>query len=157
MVSCLLTYIIVSLLGRKKPFDMDRMLHRGKYSLESERSSVEKINMVPEWKKSLGLTGKLGWKDKLTYSISYSYVFICLVLSIGGTVLHFTLGTNNNNWLSFWHIFVWFYLAIIILITLWLGIGGVYDLKKMFMLLKTVKKDSRDDGTVVNHCNLDEL
>ena len=35
MVLSLLSYILVSLLGPKQAFDMDRMLHRGKYAVKT--------------------------------------------------------------------------------------------------------------------------
>ena len=56
----------------------------------------------------------------------------------------------------FWHGFIWVFFVLTIVLTVWLGIGGFIDLKRLYKALKTVKQDDRDDGTVVGHHNLDE-
>ena len=38
IVAVIVSYLLVSLLGKPKPFNMDRMLHRGKYAIEGEAS-----------------------------------------------------------------------------------------------------------------------
>ena len=42
------------------------------------------------------------------------------------------------------------------LTTIWFTIGGLQDLKKMFSLLKTIKRNDLDDGTVIDDHNLNE-
>jgi hypothetical protein len=43
-----------------------------------------------------------------------------------------------------------------IVTTVWFTWGGTRDLIHLFRALPHVKRDARDDGTVVNHHNLDE-
>ena len=40
--------------------------------------------------------------------------------------------------------------------SLWLSIGGLRDLRYMYAQLRSVRRDARDDGTVIDHHNLDE-
>jgi hypothetical protein len=56
----------------------------------------------------------------------------------------------------FWKYFCWVMLGIMMVLTVWLGVGGFRDLGALFRQLRLVKRDARDDGSVVGHRNLDE-
>ena len=62
----------------------------------------------------------------------------------------------NRVWLKFWHIYVLIGLTFAGIITVWMTFGGISDIIKMYVSLKKIKRDSLDDGTVVNHHNLED-
>jgi hypothetical protein len=57
----------------------------------------------------------------------------------------------------------WYYTAIVMPIVLgvvtsvWYTVGGIVDLPKHFHGLRTVKRNTHDDGMVVDHRNVDEI
>ncbi|MGF0039109.1 hypothetical protein ACQRE0_22415, partial [Victivallis vadensis] len=58
-VLSILLYVAVSLLTCRKPFDFDRMLHRGKYNLEHHTAADAEPTGNPgflRWKTLLGIT-----------------------------------------------------------------------------------------------------
>ena len=83
-------------------------------------------------------------------------MFLFLGGFIVGAVWYWVFGISDEGWLSFWHGFIIVLGVIMVALILWLTIGGFYDLKKLFVLLRAGKKDDRDDGTVIGHHNLDE-
>jgi SSS family solute:Na+ symporter len=155
MMICTASYIIVSLLTVKKAFNMDRMLHRGAYAIESEKTPEDNVGLA-NWKKVLGFSKNLRLDDKFIIYGAYSYMLISLAVVLGGIVYHTFIGIPDKFWMSFWHCYVWVFFVLTIVLSIWLGIGGFVDFRKLFKALKTVKHDDRDNGTVVNHHNLGE-
>jgi SSS family solute:Na+ symporter len=155
MITCTVSYIFVSLLTTKKAFNMDRMLHRGEYAIESKKTPEEIVGLT-NWKKVLGFSKNLRLEDKFIVWSAYSYIFISLVVVILGIVYNIFFEIPDKFWMIFWHGFIWVFFVLTIVLTVWLGIGGFIDLKKLYKALKTVKQDDRDDGTVVGHHNPDE-
>ena len=54
--------------------------------------------------------------------------------------------------------YVWmiFIISAFFIVTLWQTIGGLKNFREMFRMLRTIKRDDHDDGTVVQGHNLDE-
>ena len=48
-------------------------------------------------------------------------------------------------------------LLLTIIITVWVAIGGLKNLKEMFVTLETLERDEADDGTVVGHQSLTDI
>ena len=156
MAGSCITYIVVSLLTSKHSFNLDRMLHRGQYAKTKGDSKDDYSIGKPTWKQAMGFDKKQPLHDKLIYAGSYSFILILLVVIVAGTIINLIFDVKDEYWLSFWHGYLWVLFVTSTLITLWLTIGGFGDLKKMFYQLKIIKRDDRDDGTVVDHHNLDE-
>ena len=152
-ISCILIYIMVSLLTFKKPFDLDRMLHRGKYAVEGDESVEDEVG-IAKWKKVLGLDKNIPFDDKVIMFVGYSYVGLSMLMVGGGGIYHLVIGISNAGWLKLWHCYIWFSAVYLVAVATWFGIAGFFDMKKMFAMLKIAKQDSRDDGTVINHHNL---
>jgi SSS family solute:Na+ symporter len=155
MLTSTACYITVSLLTVKKAFNMDRMLHRGEFALASEKT-LEDIECLANWRKVLGFSKNLRLDDKFIIYGSYSYMLISLAVVLVGTVYHVFFGIPDKFWMAFWHGYIWVFFVLTIVLSIWLGIGGFIDLRKLFRVLKTVKQDDRDNGTVVHHHNLGE-
>ena len=145
MVFSILSYIIASLVsGWNKSFNMDRLLHRGKYAVEGDTPIMKRglavLKMGPHF--SLG--------DKIIFVGSTGYA---LLLSGGvflGTIYMLNTEIPDSSWLLFWKIFSWALLFVSAIVAVWLGVGGIRELKVMFQLLRTVKRDASDDGSVAD-------
>ena len=154
-VVCALTYVVVSLLTQKETFNLDRMLHRGRYAIEQEKTPEDDLR-TPYWKKAIGFSRDMSWDDKLMIVCAYSYAFLALGTVLLGTIWHLCFGISDEMWLAFWHGYCWFFFGFLIIFTIWLGIGGCFDVKKLFSMLGTAKRNDDDDGRVVDHHNSDE-
>ena len=147
MVASSLGYIAVSLFSRQEPFNMDKMLHRGKYAIEQD-ISPEDEQQVANWKSVLGLGKNLSLDDKMIMLVAYSYLSLSLVVVVIGSIYHFTVGIPDEMWLSIWAIWMCAFFVLSIVLTIWLAIGGAFDLRSMLKTLSTLKRDHRDSGMV---------
>jgi hypothetical protein len=145
-------YVIVSLATCKKPFNMDKMLHRGIYSVEETTYVPEKVTLKNFFfNKVLGFDNQYTTGDKvLAWSVflySFGYTFLLSVIAV-----------IIWNWITPWPSHYWGYYffinqllvtGIIALIsTFWFGICGTKDLFRLFRDLETKKTDSSDNGRV---------
>ena len=139
-------YVVVSLLGGKKEFNMDKMLHRGKYTVEEE---MKIVNEAPQkgWK-VFGMGKEFTKGDKFIYITTYVWTFLWVVLFVIGTLYNLSVDVEDTSWMEFWKIYVYINLAISIVVIIWFTIGGVKDMKDMFVQLKSQKIDEHDDGFV---------
>lgn len=141
-----LVYVLVSFLGKKQEFNMDKMLHRGKYVIKEETIIVDKVPQKG-WK-MLGMGKEFTKGDKVIYIAAYIWTFIWVAIFIIGTIMNFTSKVPDSSWLEFWKIFVIANLIASIVIVIWFTLGGIKDLKDMLNRLNTMVRDHSDDGTV---------
>jgi SSS family solute:Na+ symporter len=141
-----LIYIIVSLLGKKQEFNMDKMLHRGKYAIKSETVIVEKVPLKG-WK-MLGMGKEFTKGDKVIYIAAYTWTFIWVVVFVIGTIYNLTANIPDSSWMTFWKVFVLINLIASSFVIIWFTIGGIRDFKDMLQRLKTMVRDHKDDGSV---------
>lgn len=155
MAGCI-GYFVVSLLDNQKPADMDKLLNRGKYALETEeeelvaRGATDKpIHTV--WK----LIGVNSHEFSRIDKVIFLGVFLVNVWFFGINFFLLVLGwlsrMTPKSWLS-WH---WILLGqemfLAILFIVWLSIGGLIDLKRLYRKLKKVNRDLYDDGRVLSN------
>jgi len=148
IVVVIISYACVSLLGRRRPFNLDRLLHRGEYAIAGEES------LAMEGRRTL--LEKLGWtkeftpSDKIAAGITLGWPLVWFVIFIVGNAWHLLKqgGLPKESWLAFWHYWTWFIYASSIAVTVWFIIGGLYDVKYMYRQLRTMKVDESDDGRV---------
>ena len=147
MAAASVIYVTVSLLaGKRKRFDMDRMLLRGGFAVREETRIVE-AQPLRGWK-VLGMGREFTRGDKLIYVITYAWTFAWVVVFIIGTVLNLAGGVRNGPWFGFWKTYVWIYLIASIAVLLWFGTGGFINLAEMVRSLRTMKRDHGDSGFV---------
>lgn len=155
-VASILSYVLLSLLFPPKKINLDRIFHHGKYAVASD-SDVEDIE-APQarWREVLGIDKRLTLEDRFIIGFAYSYIVLALVIIGIGTLLHFTVGISDEAWFTFWRGFSSVFFCLSILFGLWLSIGGIIDLRKLFKTLGAAKRDDTDDGRVRDDYHLDE-
>jgi SSS family solute:Na+ symporter len=140
-------YVAVSLLtGRKKAFDMDRLLHRGKYLVREEYTVVDAVP-VKGWK-VLGMGGEFTRMDKVIYVATYAWTASWVVVFVVGTVLNLTREVPDAAWMQFWKTYTMIFLVVSVVVIVWFSIGGIVNLKEMVRTLKLMKRDHGDSGFV---------
>ena len=148
MVISTVTYAGVSLLtNRGISFDLDRLLHRGVYR-DDATPMIDDDPKVSLWKRICGITPEFTPRDRLTVYLLFGWIFawfgacvVMIALSISGKI-------GNADWASFWKTYLMALFGLLVFTTVWLGMGGIRDLRTMFRLLREAHADASDDGTV---------
>ncbi len=159
MVVTLVLYFGLSLLTRREPFNMDRMLHRGKYHREGKEVVKEKLSFKTVFKSLIGIDSQYTTGDKaLTWSVfiwSFGWGFGSFITLI----IWNKISPWPNNWWANWFFFCNFILAGIIGIvsTIWFTIGGTVDLNRLFKRLRENEFNVLDDGRVIGHISADDV
>jgi hypothetical protein len=149
MASSLVAYIVISLCG-KTVCNMDHLLHRGKYAVEGEATednSPVRENMVKTWWNKF-VTKEFTIRDKILYLATLGWATVWFGVFIAGCIYNSFHKISDQAWLTFWHVWLVVTFWSSIAVALWLLVGGMNDLKKMFMALKKRKVDFTDDGWV---------
>ena len=147
MVTSCALYIVISLLGPKSDFNIDKMLHRREYA-----DSQSEIQDTSTWLTKLGISKQLSLQDKMTYILCIGWTVLCFGVFIVGTIYNafFNKNVSDESWLRFWHIWVGASCLIGVLVTIWLTSGGIKDMILMFKRLSALDRNYSDDGTVIN-------
>jgi len=144
-VTCITLYIIVSLVGKKVHFNLDKMLHRGRYAADGEQ-----IDLPKTFLERVGITSNFKFGDKfVAYGMMVWSLGWCLVAIIT-TIYYFIFGISFDGWMNFWKVYVWLTFVLGTGIIIWFAIGGLFDLKHLFRMLSTVRRDDNDNGTVAS-------
>lgn len=149
MVLAISGYIVGSYLTYK-PYNLEKLLHRGKYSdgVELRKESWTLRNL---FSKLIGITPEYSRGDKFIsymiflYSFGYQFVFSFLLVVIWNAI---------SPWpKSWWN--AYFYTttiavpaAIGCITTVWFTIGGIMDAKRLFVDLANRTEDPNDNGQV---------
>jgi len=146
MGSCAFAYVVVSVLDNSEPFNMDKLLNRGKYAIEGEKKIINE-NTELGWK--IFLMGEEFTKgDKLIYILNYVWTGIWTLVFIVGTIYNLSNEVSDASWMFFWRNYIYIFIVISLVIIVWFTVGGFHDLKIMMDKLKTEKRDHHDDGWV---------
>ncbi len=143
-----LMYVLVSLLGRTPPRDLDHALHRGKYVVAGE---MEVVDAAPSrgWK-MLGMGKEFTRGDKVIYIATYVHTAIWITIFIIGTIYNLHHDVADERWASFWKVYFYIQVTISIFVMIWFSIGGFRDIGAMLRRLRVMKRDAMDDGTVLD-------
>ena len=159
IIISLTLYISLSLLTGKQPFNMDRMLHRGKYHREGKKSEQAAWSFRTFVPRLMGIDSQYTKGDKvLAWSVfiwSFGYGFGCfLTIVIWNTIYKWP-----NHWWANWFLINNLIVAGIIGVvsTVWFTIGGTRDLVRMFKRLDEKEDNLLDDGRVVGHVSADDV
>ncbi|MDG1223185.1 MAG: sodium:solute symporter [Candidatus Marinimicrobia bacterium] len=146
MASSSISYIAVSLLFPKKPVNMDKLLNRGKYSIDGEVNIVDEQVKIG-WK-ILGMGKEFTKNDKLIYILNYAWTGLWTLVFIIGTIYNLSNPVSDDAWMKFWEYYIYIHLVLSGIVLVWFTIGGFNDLKSMITALQSEVRDHGDDGWV---------
>ena len=143
-------YLVVSLLGPRTECDLDKILHRGKWSVdgsapvdEGPRTFMEKLGFDKQFK---------GWDRPIAYVTVAWPLFFTILFVVGTSYAVWREGIGDpipdSTWLIWWHWWTWIILFVSVGILAWLSIGGFIDLRRLFRSLRAWKENEQDDGRV---------
>jgi SSS family solute:Na+ symporter len=151
MLAASLCYILVSLLGPKRVFDMDKMLHRGKYAVkedvvEAKDAFVAKRKTFGEL---IGLSREFSRFERFLFWSTFWWTMAWWGIFVIGTVINLFYEVSDHAWSLFWWFKLWWFSLILgTVCTVWIFFGGVRDAFRLFRDLKQERVDDSDDGSV---------
>jgi len=152
MMASIAVYVLISLLGKRAIFNLDRMLHRGKYAIADDSTQVTD-KPVRGWQALFGMNKDFTPADKIIYSSITCWTILSGIVFFAVLFYKGIFGISAEAWTSFWHFYVWMVLFLAAGTTIWFTWGGLIDLRKMMHRLVTMKRDEKDDGTVIKQNN----
>ncbi|MBO5667949.1 MAG: sodium:panthothenate symporter [Lentisphaeria bacterium] len=152
MMLSIIMYCLVSLFTCRKPFNLERMLHRGKYAVDGEVKTFEKLTFRNIFKKLIGITPDYTTGDRIIAwgTFIYSFVITFLLLFVG-TVIWNAITPWPADWWG-WRVYITSIViggAVACISMVWFMIGGITDMRQMFRDLKARKSiNILDNGMV---------
>lgn len=153
-------YVVVSLLTCRRDYDMDRLLHRGRYAVV--REEVGEVVVAPPgrrltWGRLIGMDENFTLADKWVAGGLFGWSMLWVAVFTIGTIWNLVAPWPDSVWSSYWHIAgIGVPILISVVTAIWFTWGGVRDIRRLFVRLREQRIDHRDDGTVVGHQNRDE-
>lgn len=144
-IGAITAYVSISLLGKRRVYNMDRLLHRGKYAVEDDKTEVDN-SPIGWFRKVLGMGRDFSFKDKCIYLGVLFWTLGLAGLFVIVTAWNLLGDVTTQWWINFWRVAIWVLLVLGTAVTIWLGIGGIIDMKKMFARLHREDIDETDDG-----------
>jgi SSS family solute:Na+ symporter len=141
-----LTYIIISLFGSKESFNMDKLLNRGDFAIEGEKTIVNENKQVG-WKIFL-MGNEFTRSDKFIYILNYVWTGVWTLVFIIGTTYNISNDVSNQTWMLYWKYYIYVHVLMSLITMVWFSIGGFKDLKIMMKRLRNDVRDHGDDGWV---------
>ena len=153
----MILYVVVSKLTCKEPFNLERMLHRGKYSVDGEVKTEMKWTLRNVFSKLIGITPAYSKSDRVIahalffYSIVYGFLIMFVAVLIWNTVSPWP----SSWWSNYFFVSLLLVPCIVAAITaVWFGVGGFVNLIQLFRDLKTRIVNPLDDGRVEGNMSL---
>lgn len=157
MAFCILIFCLVSWITYRGPFNLERMLHRGAYSIDGEKNIKTAWSLRNVFSKLIGITPEYTRGDKIIawsvflYSFGYQFIISFLLVLLCNAV---------SPWPMQWWGYYFLIVSLIIpgigaaISTIWFSIGGVIDLRRLFIDLRARKENPLDDGRVEGNMSL---
>ena len=159
MMTSMIVYIGVSLLTYRKPFNLERMLHRGQYAIEGEKNISSPWTCQNLWDKIIGITPEYSFWDKViawgVFCYSFIYKFLIAFLFV---VIYNVFSPWSMAWWGHYFLIVSLVIPGIaaVVTSVWFGIGSCVDMGKLFRDLKNRVANPLDNGMVSGHVSLAE-
>jgi len=159
MLFGLTAYVLVSLMTCRHPYNLDRLLYRGKYNITGEKKISSAWTIRSAFSKIIGITPEYSTGDRIIAWGVFTYAFIYQVIIAFVIVLVWNL---FDPWPARWWSGYFFIFSIVVpsvvalISTIWFFCGGIQDMKRLFRDLANRVDDPLDDGRVQNHVPMED-
>ena len=169
----LFLYLVVSKLTCREPFDLDRMLHRGRYAVVGDRKPEGRLDgvqtsdtkaqprapIVRRWLSRLvGITPEYSRGDRIiAWGVFFhSFVYAFVVCFLGVVAWNGFRRWSTTGWSRYFVVVNFAVPGVVAAVsTVWFGVGGFFGLRQLFRDLKSRKEmDILDDGRVEGNVSL---
>jgi SSS family solute:Na+ symporter len=139
-------YVLVSWLDPQPAFNMDRMLYRGQYAAIGE--PLPELRPTRWWQTIFGITPMFNQRDRLTAYLIVGWFLAWLGVFAAGMIYGWIADPGPLAWAKFWRVYLYISFGVLVGTTVWLGIGGLRDLRNLLGSLRSTERDFNDDGSV---------
>ncbi len=152
-------YVIGSFATYRKPFNLDRMLHRGKYNNGESIETTSPWTWRNVYSKLIGIDDEYTTGDKI---IAWSVFGYSIIFQFGIAFLGVLIWNVISPWPAKWWSTYFFIILIAVgmivgcVSTVWFLIGGIIDLRRLFKDLSKRIDNPLDDGWVEGHVSLSD-
>ena len=149
-----IVYMVLSVKSKRPFFNLDKMLHRTGYEVESDRAATGGVAVREKWnwRTALGITAEFTRGDKIIYGVTIVKSIGFFALWIVMTILASTVGIGASGWATYhYYVNAMFFIATSFVVMVWLSIGGIRDVVRLYADLRAARRDHLDDGTVRDH------
>ena len=151
-------YFTVSLATCREPFNLERMLHRGKWSGADEKKNIHvKLTWKTLVNHFVSITPEYSRGDKIitwfvfVYTVFYKFLFAFVGAYMASKAFHWGV----REWSGYFFVVT---LAVPFVLgigtTVWFTIGSILDIRRLFIDLEKRKRDALDNGMVEGHVSL---
>ncbi|MDX9974577.1 MAG: sodium:proline symporter, partial [FCB group bacterium] len=159
-LTAIAVYVIVSLLTCREAFNMERMLHRGKYAAIKELvgETVKPATGRRGWLgRAIGFDENFTLGDKWIAGCLFSWSMLWFFVFAVGSIWNLVAPWPLHVWSTFWHVTcIGLPIGFATVSAVWFTWGGLRDMGELFRRLRVQTINHLDDGTVIGHQNLDE-
>lgn len=153
MMTATVVYVTVSLLNRRPPFNLQKMLHRGVYAENADSIAVsaeqEPQTLPGRIGRKLGITPRFSGFEHLVFWATLIWSLGWWGIFLAGTLYNlFIQEFSDRFWCGFWWCKIWLSMILGLITAVWILCGGVRDACTMFRELVKEKQDANDDGFV---------
>src|SRR5690606_20290570 len=162
MLIAITVYVVVSLLTCRQDFNMDRMLHRGKYAavaaeLETKVATATPAGLRTKWGRIIGFDENFTKGDKWIAGGIFTWSLTWFTVMVVGSIWNLISPWPIEWWSNFWHVVgVGIPVVLTVVTGIWFTWGGLRDIRALFGRLAVTKVNDDDSGFVVGHHNADE-
>ena len=147
-------YMALSVRSQRSHFNLDKMLHRGEYVVATDHAATEGVDVKHRWswKTALGITEDFSRGDKFIYGFTIVKSLGFFTLWVIMTLVAVTVGISTDGWATYhYYVNAMFFIGLTFVVMIWLSIGGLRDVFRLYKDLREAKRDFSDDGTVRDH------
>ncbi|PTX96701.1 sodium:proline symporter [Spartobacteria bacterium LR76] len=153
-ISACLVYGVVSLLTCRKDFDMERMLHRGKYAVKTEQGYETVSAKRVTWGRLIGFDEHFTLGDKFLAGGLFCWSMLWFGVLVMGSIWNLIAPWPIAVWSRFWFVVgIGIPVFFAVVTAIWFTWGGIRDMRLFFSRLRQERPDAEDNGMVVNHHN----
>lgn len=158
----LLAFILVSLVTCRHPHNMERLLHRGPWRIETTPAPTTAPNRSTRHTLArylrehiLGIDAQFSRSDRLiawaAFLWSFGYIFLLCFACV--VIWNLISPWPDTWWGHYFHITLFYGTALLgIIFTIWFTWGGLRDLRALFRDLRTRHdRSDLDNGSVIGH------
>ena len=153
MVVAWILYASLSLAEGKR-FNLNKMLHRGEYVVAADHAATAGRDLRHRWnwRTALGITDDFTKGDKFIYGFTIVKSLGLFSLWVIMTIAAMTVGVSTDGWATYhYYVNAMFFIALTFVVMVWLSIGGLRDVFRLYRDLREARRDFSDDGTVRDH------
>lgn len=156
-IIAIVTYVVVSLATSKEDFNLERMLHRGQYAT-ADTVSDRPAPRPSLWARMIGIDAGFSRGDKWISGGLFAWSLTLVAVLVVGSAWNLIAPWPLAAWGRFWQVVgIGIPMLLAVVTAVWFTWGGVRDIRRLFRRLAQKQVNHLDDGSVVDHQNLDEI